>query len=631
LFHRGDIERPWKSNLGPWSVTNFKQTQLLMQIHIMETQDDPQLIMAPTKPFLSMVQKSAIDLYNRGLNVFPVCRPEIVIALANLFPNRWTPNQKLPFLLQRLFFSRLHLCNSRCTQHQKTSGIICRGNRPGSRFVDLFDYTNLGVMLGRTSGNLVCVDCDEQIAFQTMLKEFTGRGLNFWAYNTSRGGNLLFRLAEGEAANAKTCSVLRVEIWGHRHFCVLPPSIHSSGVVYTWLDFTDPAWHLPANEPPPILHIEQLQWLGIELYEDRKRSINLFGLPDWTLALSENNRRILASEIPEGARNTLLTKAVYDIAAAIIDGMVGYPEAVALLDEAASRCLPPYPTSSIHQMLRTALGKKDIAPSRQYYSKGNPNLIREPDMEGIGQFQETYDWKSHGRTALTDRSVFIACIERSRREGSITFRASAREIANLANIQDPHTSIAALQRLVKKGILVPEEKDESGAARYKFSEQVLFPNPHTNFHLKNSVWIGKSRSHPIQNPTASIEQDIFLGLGKAAWFVWQHLLEKAEPGPSEIARALGLLPGTVFRALMKLKDHGLVYYSKSEGLYFGENMIPESLIDIAAKIGTEGKSTRRVEAFLKDREIFTNKTLEKEIRRIDGLLDRGQRGAKQEV
>jgi len=238
----------------------------------------------------------ASDLYNRGLNVFPVPRPEEVLRMSNNYPQKFAPDSKPPYTLAPLFSSRLHRCDWQCEEQERKTNRPCKCNNSGSDFENLFANANLAVMLGRTSGNLVCVDCDSMQAFTKILDEFSSLRLNYWAFTTGRGGNLLFRLANGEAINSQKTRIGDVQVWGNKHYCILPPSVHPSGVVYSWLNDQDPREDLARHEPPPLIHLEQLSWLGVQRNGRQGWSLDLHGLPAWTQYLSDHSRRILSSQ-----------------------------------------------------------------------------------------------------------------------------------------------------------------------------------------------------------------------------------------------------------------------------------------------------------------------------------------------
>jgi len=564
---------------------------------------DVEIKVSNSNPY-SAVQHAAINLYKLGFNVLPVCPPKLVASLSKLFPEKYSPSDKLPYILKPLLHSRMHYCGPLCSERESRTGNRCRGSQSDIDFLHLFENANIGSILGKTSGNLVCLDCDTSVAFKEAIYGFQSRGLGYWAYETSRGGNILFRLAEGESKNYTKCTIPNAQIWGNNRFCVLPPSIHSSGAVYTWLEDANPIKQLLGTQSP-ILSIQQVDWLGIQLNDNRAPKSDLFGLPEWTRYLSEKNRRILASEIEEGERNTMLTKATYDVAACIDQGLVDYPDAEKLLFWTASRCLPPYPKCKITSMLRSALIKENRQLSKEYYS----NNVSSPSKDLIQtatQFLADHDWRTHGRTAQTDRAVFGACICRARFDRDVSFRASSREIADLANLQQHKTALVALNRLREKGILRLVGKDDCHANRYTFGDVVLIPNHPTINQLKNSGVLGNDQERIEFLPRSPAEQDVFLRLGKVSWIVWKHLVSNPEPKQCDICRKTNLNQPAVSKALVTLQLHGLVNYSQAEGLYVGECFAEDEFNNLALALDVFGKSDCRREKFSLDREIYTN-------------------------
>src|SRR5215207_8249792 len=110
------------------------------------------------------IQSTAIDLYERGFNVFPLPTAHDWILRAE---NGNITKHPYPIRMQKVYASRLHF-------------------DPG--FIELFDRSNLGAMCGRTSGNLLAIDCDSQKAFEYLGKELTARITPFWAITSHRGG-----------------------------------------------------------------------------------------------------------------------------------------------------------------------------------------------------------------------------------------------------------------------------------------------------------------------------------------------------------------------------------------------------------------------------------------------------------
>ncbi|MBT7122715.1 MAG: bifunctional DNA primase/polymerase [Clostridia bacterium] len=522
-------------------------------------------------------QRTAIDLHKRGLNVFPIPR-----------------GSKKPYILRPMFYSRLHRC-----------GLSCKVQHAPS-FKDLFDRQNIAVMLGRTSQNLFAIDCDTLADFRGMAAELDRRGLPYWAIGSARGGSYLMRLAEGEAKNKTLNGWQHVEIWGNKHFMILPPSIHPSGVIYQWAS-PEPYYNLPDREAPPLVSITALDWLGVEIHTTGARweAPELLGLPDWTVNLSRANRRILAramsGNIPEGARNIELHKPAYDIAALIDAGMIQYAEGWEVLEAAADAV--GYPVKDARGSLRSALNKPDLTRARD-----GAKIIPKPYQQALA-FAEAYSWPS-GRAGHTDKAVFLACCERAKvdagRGGS--FRAASRETAHAANVS-ARTTVKVLRRLVRAGLLKYAGRDPSGANRYKFGEGYRsFPtNPTCSYSGEVTIPLKTDKL-----PQTEAQKDVFGRLGAVSWAVYSYLLENYGTGYKQIAKATGQKAGSVARVLSRGKNtgvlllHGLVIYNAAEGNYHAEKATEDKLERIAAALYVLGRTAKRERQYQADRELRVN-------------------------
>lgn len=540
---------------------------------------------------LTSVQLAAVDLYRRGLNVFPVPRPAEVKAWARITGKE--PTSKPAYLLKPLFASRLHMCGPECYRNEQ------RGRACAVRFEPLFEHANVAAMCGRTSGNLAVLDCDSPKAYQTVGAELYARALPFWSYKSSKGGGYMLRIIEGEAANlpnGKT-TIPDCEVWGHDHYVVLPPSVHHTGVIYQW-DCIDPRADLPTGEPLPAVSIRELEFLGVQLVGKEGKAPELYGLPAWTIVLSESNRRILASTPENGTRNSQLTKVVYDLAAAENSGACTFEQVRQLLEAFCKRT--NYQYSHALDMLKSAEHKRNLTGSKEYYGI---TAHKQDAASSARAFAAGFDWRSCGRTAQAERAVFLACCERSKLDNSDVFRASCREVAELANIT-PKTAAATLKRLCSPTNkrpallkLVYSDENRMQASLYTFQIAQLT----TVIHLNDSV---------VSCTPDFATQDVF-NRRPAARRVWEYLTTNTGATKAEIARAMGLHHHTVGRSLAWLMEHSLVTYGKSEGLFYGEPKTASELERLAAVMGNYGKAEQRKRDNLSVREKRTSQLVQR--------------------
>jgi DNA-binding transcriptional ArsR family regulator len=553
---------------------------------------DPELI-AIEAPFTiqrTETQRTARALYALGWNVFPVPRPHEVRAWATATGRISEINSKPPYTLRPVMTNRLY-----CSR--------------GREFDELFESANLAVMTGRTSGNLAIIDADQNA--QRVKYELDKRGLPYWHYKTGNGENFIIRILEGEVINipAAKATIPGVEVWGHDHFCVLPPSVHYSGALYDWVNVYPP--NSTANiEPIPAT---ALDWLGVELRANAWENPELYGLPGFTILLSRKNRGILASVLVEGERNTKLTGPVYDLAAHVQLGDIDEGKALELLYQAGKRCEPPYSRRQIDTMWKSAINKRGLEPARKHEGKGRGYEI----YNQARTFAAAHQWT--GRTAQTDRAVFLACAERARIEGEV-FSASIRNLAELANMTH-QTVINALDRLRKAELLelISTDKERRTANEYRFMGVL-------NNTTKQQLVLNGVFTHTTSTPM----QDVFSKLGRVALRCYEHLLQQPEPTITAIAQATGQNRSSVLRAingnwkgrqlvkgtwqggeLVKpgLLAYGLVFIIQSEGLYMANSVTGQRLNEIAQAVGTLGKAAKRRDYHEKTRQIRTNKQI----------------------
>jgi len=533
---------------------------------------DSELIPAPEifEP-ISETQKTAIELHKRGLNVFPI-----------------PLGHKKPYILKPFFSGRLY-------RSIKSSGkkIFV------PKFSGLFEKQNLAVMMGRTSENLFAIDCDTQADFRGIGAELDRRGIYAWRFKSKRGGSYLLRLAEGEAKNITLPKWEHVEIWGNKHFVILPPSIHPSGLSYTWGDdniFTDfSPLSLAPDQKPPLISIQALDWLGVQLNTtgNEYKAPELHGLPKWTLSLSQKNRDILANAIKGdyqvGERNIALTPPVYDIAYMIQEGEISYTEGLELLTLAAEGV----EYSGVTSMLKSALKKQGLTSAKK---SGPGASIQSPsDTEQLYSFAASHDWNQYGRTQHTDRAIFLACIERDKLDaGRGSFRAASREIAEATN-KTRKTISKGLKRLISYELLAFSHIDKTSLAnRYKFGG-VVTNYPTSTIHCSCSGVVN-THQKTIKQPETEAEKDVFGRLGAISWGVYIYLLENYAHSYGEIAKATGLKRESIRRTLSRGKNTGnlikykLVEFNPAEHSYHANKKTDEELERIAVHLTYRGKA-----------------------------------------
>ncbi|MCZ2290002.1 MAG: bifunctional DNA primase/polymerase [Anaerolineales bacterium] len=538
---------------------------------------------------LSGIQATAVDLYQRRFNVMPLpsAHDWQAIFQADLRSGKKSPDDKPskePYIVRPFFTARLHY-RQNCT---------CKLCANGADLVTLFERSNLAVMTGRTSGNLLAVDCDSQSAFGFIGKELTARGLPFWAITSHRGGAYLMRLIEGEAANIPNSKskYQDVEIWGNRHFVVMPPSVHPLGTVYQWKS-PEPRFCLPTGESIPPVSVKSLEWLGISLLVKERGAYSapdFANLPEWTAVLSRRNRETLANGASDGERNTRLTAAAYDMAG----NDIAYDVAMEALTYAAEKCTPVYAYRDTVSILKSAY-KSDRTPARL-----NPPKVR--DWQRAKEFADAYNWReAYKRRAIRAERMFAACIERARRDDNKIFRASARELAELANV-NKETATDFLHCFTRDDLLVHKGNADDGTNLFAFPPS--FPDT-SKFRTLSLSCRCSVRNLEVLKLSNEAEHDVFSGLGEVARKVWYHLLITPEVNAYRTARAMNLPPSSVYAAFTRLRAVGLISYG-SEGVYYGESRTEAEFESLSYDTGTHGKNAAKRAKHNSEREAYVN-------------------------
>ena len=542
---------------------------------------------------LTKTQERAIDLYKRGFNVFPL-----------------PYGSKKPFKntsLKRLYNSRLHLCGD---------GIEpCR--HAGKTFASLFTgRKNIAAVCGKTSGNLLDIDCDSNTAYERMGKELDTRDLSYWAFTSHRGGGYLLRVMEGEAANVTKAKSLfsDVELWGNSHYAVMPMSVHPSGTVYRWRGDGDPRFQFAtAYETLPAVSVTALTWLGVTLLKDDKpqpKPFETFGLPAIYSPLSKRNREMLAHGTSEGERNARLTALAYDMAGCGLE----YDEIESDFLQSASMSNPPYSQRNASAILKSAYSKERTRARKD-------NNTGEPDarIQRLYSFVNSYDWKAvFGRKARTRRAVFMGCVARSAIEGE-TFRASVREMGETVNRKFQYVGVclrdlvdAKLLRLVE-----PWHKSVSGGNVYAFGDAVTLPpilySSTTTCNTNVNYW-GYSK-----NTNSDAWKDVFGRLGDVAGRVFRALQQKKYKSAYAIAKDTGEAHTSVDRAVKRLVTHGLVIHSEAEGLYYAEPVNEAELFALSVRLQANGRAELQRIQHKIDRELFNNRNLLKAMQAYDDI------------
>jgi hypothetical protein len=508
----------------------------------------------------SPIQRAAIELHDLGFNIGPT-----------------KPADKLPFRWRVLVGTRIDR----------------------DYILPLFDNgAGMFVLPGRLSMNLTILDCDIRAQAERHAIEFERRNLNPWRVKTARGDHFWWLSTDGEIANVRGDGY---EVWGNMHYCLCPPSIHPTGMIYEWAE--------RSGALPPMISLSALDWLPLKLSIQKRRTSEPDLIDADPLAcLSKRNRDFIKRGASEGTRNVRLFEAACDMAG----NRFTDSEAIDILTPPAQSSGLPH--SEIVAVVKSAYSKpRTPSKSTQPESLSLPTWARAQLWAMSHQWEPMHitwtnpkDGKTHNVsvTAQTARDVFLACCERSRRDSADVFRATRREVAELANI-DRMTAHRAILCLIAAGILLSRGSAANGAALFAFGGDVL------RHAYSNTYWSDISVTK--SNTRSDSRADVFRrgALGKTAERVWLSILSPNSPAiKAEIARRAKCSRSTVTRLLSAdgLPKWGLVSQLDS-GLWIGNPADDRYLFEVAVKSGTAGKAAQRRQQHASDRAIFASKKI----------------------
>jgi DNA-binding transcriptional regulator YhcF (GntR family) len=516
----------------------------------------------------------ALELYHLNLNVFPQPR-----------------GQKYGFHWHKLQYSRL--ANH---SHFGLSEIV-QGE------------VNLAVMCGRTSDNLFVIDCETQAALEYHMAQASARGIRLWVVKTARGGHLYLRCQDGEVENIKPGVLVDAEVRGRGGYVLAPPSLHPSGVVYTWL--------IREGDDIPLVSASQIDWLvdakrkpvPLHVWHTGKRTkMPALSVISPYSNLSKTTRDYLREGhlIPEGTRNNRLFAAACDMAG----NKYPYWETHQTLISIALKSGLPY-DEAIHAI--ESAYSKHREPSRKREHREIPTHAT---WQLAMVFASQYDWSFKGGGNF--RALFVALVERCRLGSNEngTFRATVRDVALLARmgVNTVQKILRAMQRMGgchenAPALIQRAGRDKSsGGNLWRFSDHVLAVA--RQLVLENDGY--KLPEHWLDFSNTLFGSDVAEagGLGKTGTYLYTFMKTQTAPlSPKALAELTGLTRNQVNYALKRMSELGLIYRCGKGWLViaFEQQELEDVVLPQRPKV--DGRGRRRAKRFEIQRQAFVSRVV----------------------
>ncbi|MGO0122199.1 bifunctional DNA primase/polymerase [Desulfothermobacter acidiphilus] len=246
---------------------------------------------------------------------------------------------------------------------------------------------NVGLVTGRLSG-VVVLDLDGPAAVEAVREK--GGFPETAVVKTSRGWHYYFRYPDGVERVPSRAGVLPgVDVRADGGVAVLPPSLHVSGVRYSWAKGRSP-WDVPLAELPGWLLELLLREAEAGKGEEKEHKLDV--------------SRVLAG-VPEGQRDTTIFRYACRLRARGLD----WKEAKALVLAAAAACRPPFPEKEALKCLKSAWKYPPGTARRLAEDRARlPGRVAVPEDWDQELLVVTADWELAKQAYAAGKAVVVA-------------------------------------------------------------------------------------------------------------------------------------------------------------------------------------------------------------------------------
>ncbi len=315
------------------------------------------------------IKQSALEYLRMGLPIIPLCSPNHV-GMSATHRELCTASGKAPLLKN--------------WSHRGTPA-----EEEVLQWFEKWPNCNIGLILGDTGEyNLVGIDIDGQIG-ETLLEKYSKGVLPpTWSFSTSNGRRLIYALPEGTESKKEAVKTKDGELAfiAQGQQTVMPPSIHSSGAVYTWTE--DPS-STPLEDAP--------QWLLNIILVQEEVPKTAYTVPPSTVDESDWSK-----VLNKGERNNHITK----LAGSLIARRNIPKEQVKFLLQSwnEQHCDPPLPVEEINVMVEKLHEAEHVkaASMKAKKKKSKEGLKPTPFAESFIKTQQKlgFAWRYCGTKGL---------------------------------------------------------------------------------------------------------------------------------------------------------------------------------------------------------------------------------------
>lgn len=415
------------------------------------------------------------------------------------------------------------------------------------------DGLTVGVLCGQPSDRLLVLDCDSERIFDDMMASLHSPAT--WLVKTARGAHVYFRTP----VPCKSARLPGLDVKAQGGYVLAPGATHPSGAAYTFLQRTATILELPSLFAIPGVKLEPAP-----------------------AALPRKAVRILRGDC---ASYTSRSEAEMAAVCSLIRHGLDFTRILGVF------MAWPGPGKFAELCARNFDAARDYL--WRTFASAETWLAEHPSP-AIAQCEQMRAWALGtpwpGRTGATDRAVYLAHVDLARRACTLTYAASARDLAERAGVYW-QTAATASHRLTGRDLLTLETPACATCANvWRLRTRRVIPT----LHHVGSDEVGGLRD---------AAHDAFRRRGgKSDAEVW-GVLVAGDAVAAEIAAKTGRSRGTVWRVLRELAELGAVV--RCAGNIY--SLAPGADLDaMAARLGTAGAGDRQHRKHQRERTAHRN-------------------------
>jgi hypothetical protein len=458
---------------------------------------------------------------------------------------------------------------------------------------------NIAIVGGAVSDNLVTIDLDydSPTRVANTLRQFETQGISTWI-DQNRPDRAHVHLRTPIPLVTKTRKDLGLELRATGSYTVVPPSVHPSGLTYSFVSRGDLA----------RVELGQLEFLGLEL-EEAPEPAPSRRIPERTFRLLAGKQDCYPTRSEqEGAIMLGLINAGFDFSE-ILAIFQRYPGAAIFSESRRGKF-----QEKLLQNAPAAISWLQQEHKRMMVKAKNDSTAHQQHRAKIREKRNILDgMRWPGRTGITDRKTLKAHLEISQRANSVVYEASVRELSRMTFCSTKTVS-KSNRRLIALGYLEritvqPRKTVRKTADRFELKLDAIHEELIKSPLASLDIGMGECCLYEFLS-----DHELFSSkrLGRSAAELCQLLSSLGPMTTKEIAIQSGRCPNTVRMTMKRLSEipdgktgelWSLVELSEGKLWHIADSI---DIDELSMALGTTGVRQRMLEIHQEERENYRN-------------------------